>query len=94
MSSNRTNSSQLSRPERIAKAADLLKITLDTAEQHSREVPGTSLAATYVWEPVRGGGALIVSEDGSVLFANSSVNPEAHEREFNAGRRTDESSFL
>jgi len=44
--------------------------------------------AVYVWEPLRGGRALIVGKDGSVLFAASSVAPADHEQMFADGERT------
>ena len=49
--------------------------------------------AVYVWEPKRGGRALIVGPDGSVLAAASSTSPGDHERAFANGERTPESAF-
>ncbi|ONI68828.1 hypothetical protein BWI15_27415 [Kribbella sp. ALI-6-A] len=59
--------------------------------ENSRELPEDS--AVYVWQPARGGGALITSENGSVLFANSGVPFERHLEAFRAGRRTDPVEF-
>lgn len=55
--------------------------------QFCREVPEHQ--ATYYWQPIRGGGNLIVGDDGTALFANSSVGFEAHLETFLGGRRTD-----
>ena len=67
-------------------AAEFLDIALPDAQSNKRELP--EVQATYFWESVRGGGALIVGEDGGVLFANSSVTLEAHIDAFASGRRT------
>lgn len=48
------------------------------------------LEAWYLWQRARGGGALLVSgQDGSFLFANSSVPMDEHFAEFSKGRRND-----
>lgn len=59
---------------------------LGPSDWHAR--PLHDLDAVYLWEPVRGGRALIVGADGSVLAASSATSPEAHEREFSKGERT------
>lgn len=43
--------------------------------------------ATYYWNPMRGGIALIVSDDGSYLGATSSINFDKHLEEYKNGRR-------
>lgn len=88
--SNTSPSDHMNRDQRIQKAAGLLQLSREEATTNSREIEGD---ATYVWQDRRGGGAVLVASDGSVLFANSSVSPDVHEREFAAGRRTDESLF-
>jgi hypothetical protein len=72
-------------------AAEFLAIPLADAQTNQRDLPGAH--ATYFWESGRGGGALIVGEDGGVLFANSSVPFDTHVDAFANGRRTDPSAF-
>lgn len=74
------------------KAADLLSMSVDEARANSRALPDD--AAVLVWNPIRGGGALLIdTRDLSVLYANSSVNPDEHLTAFRAGQRTDEALF-
>ena len=47
----------------------------------------------YVWQPIRGGSALMIANDGSVLFANSSLTFEEHLQAFRNGQRTDKGKF-
>ncbi len=77
--------------EASVKAAKLLRIDPQDARMHSRVLDG--IEGYYFWHPHRGGGALIVGPDGSVLFANSTVDPAVHMRSYAAGTRTDESLF-
>lgn len=65
-------------------AAELLKV--DVSELESR--PLKNQTGFYAYQPIRGGGALAIANDGSVLFANSSVNPEDHLKAFDEGKRT------
>lgn len=67
-------------------AAEFLGISLADAQVNQRDLPEEH--ATYFWEIGRGGGALIVGEDGRVLFANSSVSFDAHTDAFASGQRT------
>ena len=46
------------------------------------------LNALYISLPTKTGFGLIVGNDGQVLYANSSVNPDVHIEEFKKGRRT------
>lgn len=52
-----------------------------------------SADAYRFFQAVRGGASIIVSRDGSFLFANSSVSPPKHVEAFLAGRRTDPEVF-
>lgn len=70
-------------------AAKLLKVNIDELEGRSLE----NQAGFYAYQPIRGGGALAIANDGSVLYANSSVNPEDHLKAFYEGKRTDVNSF-
>ncbi|MGY1846793.1 hypothetical protein [Blastococcus sp. SYSU DS1021] len=72
-------------------AARYLGLSAEDAAAHSRRLEDVD--GYYFWQPVRGGGALIVSADGSLLFANSSVPFDRHKEAFLAGRRTDPSAF-
>lgn len=49
--------------------------------------------AYYIAEPIRGGVQMILSEDGSLMFAASSLDIRAATELFLAGRRTDVSRF-
>ena len=65
-------------------AARLLKTS--TTRLKTRQLPEDE--ATYFWVEGRGGAALILGDDQSALYANSSVSPEAHLEAFRSGRRT------
>lgn len=52
-----------------------------------------ALDAYYIYQPARGGSAVVVSPDGSFLFATSQVAPEEHQAAFSEGRRTDPALF-
>ncbi len=72
----------------INRASELLGDSTWSAEM----LDGTP-EAVYVWENVRGGRALIVASDQSVLFASSAVSPADHEAAFRSGRRTEIDAF-
>ena len=76
----------LDSPSQELLAAELLAISPADAQSNQRNLP--ELHATYFWESGRGGGALIVGQDGGVLFANSSVPFDTHVHAFASGRRT------
>lgn len=82
----------LTKDEKIALAAKLMKISLSDAEKYCSMLDelGTAL---YFSIPVKGGGSLIVADDGSVLYANSSVSPQTHIDVFLKGRRTPIEAF-
>jgi len=44
--------------------------------------------AYYISRPIKGGGSVIVANDGSFLFADSSVGFIKHLEEFKKGRRS------
>ena len=77
--------------ELVALGAKLLKLSVEEAEQYSEYFAEEK--ALYMSVPVKGGASLLVAEDGSVLYANSSVNLNVHLREFRAGRRTPLEAF-
>lgn len=72
-------------------ASKLLK--LDSEEIRSYTSPIEGSEAIYVSVPTKGGDSLIVSPEGEVLYANSSVSYDVHVREFLAGRRTPIEAF-
>lgn len=72
-------------------ASRMLAVSADQVQTNQLDLPEQS--ATYFWQSGRGGGALIVGSDGSVLFANSSVTLDTHVEAFAAGRRTDPALF-
>lgn len=71
--------------EIAAIAAKSMKVSLEDALQHYKEVP--EINAYYFWNPVRGGIAVIVNEDGAKLAAASSVSFNRHVEAYKAGRR-------
>ena len=67
-------------------AAKLLK--LDIKEIENISAYDKSVGALYVSVPVKGGSSLLVGEDGTVLYADSSISYEEHIKEFSSGKRT------
>ncbi len=65
-------------------AAEFLGIPLADAQTNQWDL--SEAHATYFWKSGRGGGALIVGEDGRALFANSSVPFDTHIATFASGR--------
>lgn len=83
---------ELTKEQQIKFGRELLKIKdKETVIDLSKE--NQDINATYICEPIKGGGAIIVSADGTVLFANSSVNFDTHLEEFKKGRRTSVKDF-
>lgn len=74
-------------------ALDRVSRLLSVAREDVRQRPLDADAATYFWTEGRGGSAVIVSHDGSLLYANSSVDPELHVQAFREGRRTPPDQF-
>jgi hypothetical protein len=72
-------------------ASKILKITEQEILEYSFEIENTD--AIYISVPVKGGDSLIISADGEVLYANSSVSFDEHVSEFLAGRRTPLEAF-
>lgn len=76
----------MDRIEQIQLAARLMRVTKEQAEAYSGMIPDSK--ALYLSIPKRGGGSLIVAEDGSVLYAGSAIGYEAHLKAFQEGKRT------
>ncbi len=73
--------------ERKQFAAELLELPLETIEKNCRYL--TADDALYVSIMVKGGDSLLIGEDGSFLYADSSVSFSEHLTEYRKGRRTE-----
>ncbi len=71
--------------EIIAIAAQVMKVSVEEAEKHYKEVP--EIDGYYFWNPVRGGIAVMINSKGEKLGATSSVRFEKHLQAFIDGRR-------
>lgn len=73
--------------ERLLKiAAEALHIPVEVAAEHWRLLPGQN-GLYHVCNPVRGGLAVIINENGERLIATSGINPQKHLQAFLDGRR-------
>ena len=77
--------------EQISLAAKLLQLSVSDIESNSELIE--SNGALYVSIPIKGGDSLIVAQDGTVLYADSSVGYNRHLLEFESGKRTPAESF-
>lgn len=66
-------------------AAQALGISVEDTRKNYKVVDGIN--AYYFWNPVRGGLAVIVSEEGEKLAATSSVSFKKHVQAFLNGKR-------
>jgi hypothetical protein len=66
-------------------AMKVLQITEDEVMKNSK--PLAELDAFYIWNPIRGGGSLIINSKGEKLGAGSSINFEMHKKAFIDGKR-------
>lgn len=71
--------------EIIELAANVMRIPVEKAQEHFKEIDGMN--AYYFWNPIRGGIAVIINDDGEKLAATSSVSYGDHLKAFQAGRR-------
>lgn len=71
--------------EIIEIAAKTLHISTAEAQKNYKEIEDTN--AFYFWNPVRGGLAVIIAENGEKLAATSSVSFERHLQAFLSGKR-------
>ena len=76
----------MNRKEQIKLAAKLLMITTEQAEKYSGKID--ELSAMYFSIPEKGGGSLIIGDDGGVLYADSSVGYKRHLEAYLKGVRT------
>ena len=72
-------------------ASKILNISIDTASKNNKHMP--EIDALYIWNPIRGGAAIIIGSDETFLYATSSVSPEEHVQVFAAGERTSPDIF-
>ncbi len=72
-------------------ASKLLKITLNEVERNSAVIE--KYHALYVAIPIKEGASIIVGDDGSVLYADSSIAYSMMLQEFEKGRRTPLEAF-
>lgn len=66
-------------------AAQSLRIPVEDVQKHVKCIDGIN--AYYFWNPVRGGLAVIVSEEGEKLTATSSISFNKHLEAFLDGKR-------
>ena len=78
--------------KQIKLAAKLFKLPIEKVREYGSIIKDTNLF--YLSEPIKGGRSLIVGQDGTVLFANSSIGYNRHIEEFNNGRRTPLEDFI
>lgn len=76
----------MTRNEIIELAASLLMIPVDQAEKYSGRID--EVDAMYFSVPEKGGGSLIIGDDGCVLYADSSVGYTRHLEAYKQGIRT------
>lgn len=81
----------LSHNEQILLVSKLLHLSAEDVRANSAIIQQNG--ALYFSEPVKGGASILVNTDGSVLFADSSVDYDEHIKEFDAGRRTPLDAF-
>lgn len=72
--------------ELLQLAAKRIGITVEDAEKNCTELPEQN--ALYVWNPARGGKAIIIDNNGEMLGATSAVSFEKHLQAFISGKRS------
>lgn len=77
----------MNKNEQIQLIARLLKIDTKEVEQYSDVIE--ELNALYFSVPEKGGHSFIVGDDGSFLYADSSIDFVKHLEMFKAGKRTE-----
>lgn len=81
----------LNQNEQAILAAKLLRLTVEEVKGNSAVLE--KIGALYFSEPIKGGASILVGQDGTVLFADSSVDYDDHVKEFENGRRTPLDAF-
>lgn len=72
--------------DQVSLAAKLMDVTEEEVRRDSGRIPDSEVL--YFSMPQKGGGALMVDADGSVLYANSATGFDAHWKAFQQGKRT------
>jgi len=66
-------------------ASEILKISIDEAQKHNKHLPDDD--AYLFWKPVRGGGKLIIRNNGEKLTVGSLIDSETMLTMFRDGKR-------
>ena len=66
-------------------AAAAIRVPVEQVGDNQKEVP--EINGWYVWDPKRGGLAVLINADGEKLAATSSISFERHLEAFKGGRR-------
>lgn len=77
--------------EKYQLAAKLLQMDVNEIETYGGIIE--EISAVYVSIPVKGGASIIVGDDGSVLYADSSIGYSCHVSAFKEGKRTPLNAF-
>ena len=81
--------------EALQKAEDLLRKT-DSNYSGTFGIEEVEGVGYIVWQEVRGGGSILVGNEGGVLFSNITSIPNLHEvlvEAYKQGKRSDEGTF-
>ena len=69
----------------IIMAAEAMNVSTEVADKNYKELPEQD--AYYFWNPIRGGIAVIVGNDGKKLCASSGISFERHLQAYIDGKR-------
>ncbi|KNY26366.1 hypothetical protein [Pseudobacteroides cellulosolvens] len=72
-------------------SAKIIGISIEDAIAHHKVLE--NINSIYVWNSIRGGAAVIMENEDSFLYANSSINFDEHLRAFLSGKRTEPKMF-
>lgn len=76
----------MTREEKINLAAELLELPVEYMKQCCGEI--AEIPAMYFSVPEKGGGSLIIDDEGGILYADSSVGYKRHLEAYMKGVRT------
>ena len=76
----------MTRNEKIELASRLLGVPVDEMKNYCGEI--SEIPALYFSIPEKGGGSLIIDDEGGVLYADSSVGYKRHLEAYKQGIRT------
>lgn len=77
----------MNKAEQIKFISQLLKMHVEEVEKYSDTIE--ELNALYFSVPEKGGHSFIVGEDGSFLYADSTIDFNKHLEQFKTGKRTE-----